>query len=246
MFGAYERSAEVYDVLYEQMLDYDAAAGRVAGLIRERNPAARTLLEVASGTGAYLARLARYFDVTGLDRSPHMLAAARRKLPDVEMVEADMTSFDLGRGFDVDTVNILRAQLRERGVTCRVAKNTLIKRAIADTEMEIMGSMLAGPTALFWHEEEPSVAAKVIKEFRKELNKKELIKLKGAYIDGETISDANAMSLADIPSKDELRAQMLGLVKAVPGKFLALMETAPRKFLGVLEARKQQLEDEAA
>lgn len=100
MFGAYERSAEVYDVLYEQMLDYDAAAGRVAGLIRERNPAARTLLEVASGTGAYLARLARHFDVTGLDRSPQMLASARRKLPDVEMVEADMTSFDLGRSFD--------------------------------------------------------------------------------------------------------------------------------------------------
>ena len=54
------------------------------------------------------------------------------------------------------------------------------------------------------------------------------------------------MSLAEIPSKDELRAQMLGLVKGVPGKFLALVETAPRKFLGVIEARRQKLEDEAA
>jgi large subunit ribosomal protein L10 len=149
-------------------------------------------------------------------------------------------------GIDVDTINMLRAQLRARGVTCRVAKNTLIKRAIADTDMEIIGPMLAGPTALFWHNEEPSVAAKVIKDFRKELKKKELIEFKGAYIDGELIEGAKAMSLAEIPSKDELRAQMLGLVKAVPGKFLALVETAPRKFLGVIEARRQKLEDEAA
>lgn len=149
-------------------------------------------------------------------------------------------------GIDVDTVNRLRAQFRERGVTCRVAKNTLIKRAIADTEMEILGTMLAGPTVLFWHDEEPSAAAKVIKDFRKELKKADIIQLKGAYIDGELLDEVAAMTLADIPSKDELRAQMLGLVKAVPGKFLALIETPPRKFMGVLEARRQQLEDEAA
>ncbi|MBT8217774.1 MAG: class I SAM-dependent methyltransferase, partial [Acidimicrobiia bacterium] len=122
MFGPYERSAEVYDLLYEEMLDYDAAAEQVAGLIRDRNPEAHTLLEVASGTGAYLTRLARHFDVVGLDRSSHMLKAARRKLPDVEMVEADMAAFDLGRGFDavvclfssiayVETIEKLRATI---------------------------------------------------------------------------------------------------------------------------------------
>ena len=122
MFAPYERSAEVYDVLYEEMLDYDAAAEKVVGLIRDRHPEARTLLEVASGTGAYLTRLVRHFEVVGLDRSPHMLAAARRKLPTVEMVEADMTAFDLGRGFDaivclfssiayVETIENLRAAI---------------------------------------------------------------------------------------------------------------------------------------
>lgn len=100
MFDPYERSAEVYDVLYEQMLDYDAAAEQVAGIILERSPGATTLLEVACGTGAYLTRLARQFEVAGLDRSPHMLAAAGRKLPGVELFEADMTDFALGRGFD--------------------------------------------------------------------------------------------------------------------------------------------------
>jgi SAM-dependent methyltransferase len=100
MYGAYERSAEVYDVLYEQLVDYDANAERVAVLIRERHPRAATLLEVASGTGAYLERFNRHFEVVGLDRSAPMLERARRKLPDVEMVEGDMAGFDLGRRFD--------------------------------------------------------------------------------------------------------------------------------------------------
>ncbi|RZV47407.1 MAG: class I SAM-dependent methyltransferase [Acidimicrobiia bacterium] len=100
MYGAYERSAEVYDVLYEQLVDYDVNAERVAGLIYERQPQAATLLEVASGTGAYLERLSRRFEVVGLDRSPQMLRRARQKYPDIELVEGDMTGFDLGRRFD--------------------------------------------------------------------------------------------------------------------------------------------------
>ena len=100
MVGAYERSAEVYDVLYEQLVDYDANAERITELIHERHPSASSLLEVACGTGAYLERLGRRFDVVGLDRSPQMLERARRKLPDVEMVEGDMTGFRLGRRFD--------------------------------------------------------------------------------------------------------------------------------------------------
>lgn len=100
MYGAYERSAEVYDVLYEQLVDYDANAERVARLIHGHNPQAATLLEVASGTGAYLERLNRNFDVVGLDRSRAMLERARSKLPGVEMFECDMTGFDLDRTFD--------------------------------------------------------------------------------------------------------------------------------------------------
>jgi ubiquinone/menaquinone biosynthesis C-methylase UbiE len=100
MFGAYERSVDVYDLLYEQLVDYDVNAARVTELIRDRHPQAATLLEVASGTGAYLERFNRSFEVVGLDQSPAMLERASGKLPGVEMVEGDMTGFDLGRGFD--------------------------------------------------------------------------------------------------------------------------------------------------
>ena len=137
-------------------------------------------------------------------------------------------------GMDVESINGLRAELRQAGVSYRVAKNTLIKRAIAGTDVEVLSPMLVGPTAMAWHNEEPSLAAKIVKDFVKENDK---FTIKGGYIDGETLEGEEALdTLADMPSKDELRAKTLGLMKMVPGKFLALMETAPKKFLAALLA----------
>ena len=145
-------------------------------------------------------------------------------------------------GIDVDTINELRSELRAKGVRYRVAKNTLVKRAIVDTAVEPMESLLVGPTALAWHHEEPATAAKIFKDFVKKNDK---LTVKGGYIDGEAMAGEAALTtLADMPSKDELRAQLLGLMEMVPGKFLALMQTAPKKGLALLLARKDKLEQE--
>ncbi|MBH25380.1 MAG: 50S ribosomal protein L10 [Myxococcales bacterium] len=146
-------------------------------------------------------------------------------------------------GIDVDTTNELRSQLREKDVYCKVAKNTLIRIAVEGTKAEAMNPLLVGPTALIWHDEEPSAGAKVLKAFLKEHTNVKL-DIKGGYIDGDIYQDDAALKLADMLGKDELRSQILGLMKLVPGTFLALMTTAPRKFLAVLEARKSKLEEE--
>jgi large subunit ribosomal protein L10 len=105
-----------------------------------------------------------------------------------------------------------------------------------------MESLLVGPTALAWHNEEPATAAKIFKDFVKNNEK---MTVKGGFIDGEAMEGESALqTLADIPSKDELRAQLLGLMKMVPGKFLALMQTPPRKAMALLLARKDKLEQE--
>ena len=99
--GAYERSAEVYDAVYTQMINYPEHAEKVWRIIEDRVPGAETLLDVACGTGQYTQYLARRFAVTGLDIQPSMLEIARRRLGDeVRLVEADMTAFDLGVRFD--------------------------------------------------------------------------------------------------------------------------------------------------
>jgi SAM-dependent methyltransferase len=96
----FRRSARLYDAVYATMKDYRAEAERVHELVEARRPGARTLLDVACGTGAHLEHLARHYDVEGLDLDPDMLAVARERLPGVPLHEADMAAFELGRTFD--------------------------------------------------------------------------------------------------------------------------------------------------
>lgn len=96
----YSRSAEVYDVFYRARLDYPELALALHGMIQAKNPKAKTLLEVACGSGLYLWEFSRWYDVTGLDASASMLEIAAERVPGVPLVEADMADFDLGARFD--------------------------------------------------------------------------------------------------------------------------------------------------
>ncbi len=98
----FAESAEMYDLFYEWK-DYPAEVARLDALIRQRHSSARTLLDVACGTGRHLELLANRYAVEGLDIEPRLLEVARRRLPGVPLHLADMRSFDLGRSFDVVT-----------------------------------------------------------------------------------------------------------------------------------------------
>jgi SAM-dependent methyltransferase len=96
----HEKLAIFYDAA---MKDRTETASYIRRLIRQHNPKARTLLELACGTGAILKILGKSYDVAGLDLSPQMLSIARKKLPHVRFYRKDMVSFDLGKRFDVVT-----------------------------------------------------------------------------------------------------------------------------------------------
>jgi SAM-dependent methyltransferase len=98
--GTYARRPELYDVVYS-FKDYDAESTRLAEIVDERAPHARTLLDVACGTGKHLEHLRRRFDCEGVDLDEGLLEIARKRLPDVPLEQADMRDFDLGRRFDV-------------------------------------------------------------------------------------------------------------------------------------------------
>jgi SAM-dependent methyltransferase len=95
----FSRSARIYDAIYASIRDYPKEAAELDGLIQERRPGARTLLDVACGTGAHLEHLPGY-ELEGLDLDPEMLAVARERLPAVTFHQADMADFDLGKRFD--------------------------------------------------------------------------------------------------------------------------------------------------
>jgi SAM-dependent methyltransferase len=98
----YDRSADVYDALYAWK-DYAAEAARVRDLVEERRPGARTVLDVACGTGMHLAALRAWYEVEGVDLEPGLLEVARRRLPGVRLHEGDMRNFELDRQFDAVT-----------------------------------------------------------------------------------------------------------------------------------------------
>ena len=98
----FSRTAHLYDAVYS-FKDYPTEAARLRELVEERVPGARTLLDVACGTGKHLAELRAWYDVEGVDLDPALLAIARERLPDVPLHEGNMVAFDLGREFDVVT-----------------------------------------------------------------------------------------------------------------------------------------------
>ena len=95
----YSRSARYYDAIYSRK-DYAGEADRLHALVQARSPGARTLLDVACGTGKHLELLRERYDVEGLDLDPTLLAIARERVPGIALHEADMVDFDLGRTYD--------------------------------------------------------------------------------------------------------------------------------------------------
>ena len=98
----YDRNAWLYDVIYAGK-DYVAEANRLHHIIQRRNPGARSLLDVACGSGKHLEQLRDRYEVEGADLSAELLQIAAKRLPGVPLHRADMRTLNLGRRFDAVT-----------------------------------------------------------------------------------------------------------------------------------------------
>lgn len=98
----FSRSAMVYDAIYA-FKDYAEEAALVTAHIRQSCPEARTLLDVACGTGQHLGHLKTAFEAEGMDLESGLLAVARSHHPELTFHQADMTAFELGRRYDAIT-----------------------------------------------------------------------------------------------------------------------------------------------
>lgn len=98
----FTRSAAFYDAIYS-FKDYAAESAEVLAIIGGKQPNAKTLLDVACGTGAHIRYFKEHFGCVGVDLDSNLLEIARGANPEVEFRQADMRDFDLGRRFDVVT-----------------------------------------------------------------------------------------------------------------------------------------------
>ena len=125
-------------------------------------------------------------------------------------------------GLTVAQLQTLRKQMRDVGASVQVAKNRLAKIALEGTDVASIGPLLKGPT-LIAYSDDPVAAPKVAVAFAKDFEK--LVILGGAM--GTTLLNAEGVkSLATLPSLDELRAKLVGLIQA-PATKLAQLTTAP-------------------
>jgi len=125
-------------------------------------------------------------------------------------------------GLTVAQSSVLRGKIRDAGATYKVAKNSLAKLAAQETPYEGIGDFLTGPTALAWSVD-PVAAAKAVVDFAKTTDKIEIV---GGAIGGMVLDVNGIKALATMPSLDELRAKLIGLVQA-PATKLAQLATAP-------------------
>ena len=140
------------------------------------------------------------------------------------------------RGMEVKDMTKLRAKAREAGVFLRVLKNTLVRRAVAETPFAGLSDHLVGPL-VYGVSSDPVSAAKVLHEFAKS-NEKFVIKA-GAMANF-VMSSADVANLAAMPSRDELLSKLMGTMQAPIATFVRTLNEVPTKFVRGLAAVRDQ------
>ncbi len=120
-------------------------------------------------------------------------------------------------GLTVDQMTLLRAQARNESVYLKVVKNTLAKRAVVGTDFECLTETLTGPLVLAFSREDPGAAARVVKFFAKDNDK---LVTKAVAIGGELYPAADLERLATLPTLDQARAMLLGVLNAPLSQFV--------------------------
>ena len=136
------------------------------------------------------------------------------------------------RGLDVERVTQLRSKARKSGMYLRVLKNTLARKAVKGTPFEKLAEKMVGPL-IYGIAADPVAGAKVLSEFAKE---NELFVIRGGAMPNAVMSDKDVKALAQLPSREELLAKLVGTMQAPIVKLVRTMNEVPGKFVRTLAA----------
>jgi large subunit ribosomal protein L10 len=141
------------------------------------------------------------------------------------------------QGVNVADTTALRVKIREAGGDYRVAKNTLLKRAIKDTHAEVLSDVFSGPNAVAIAYDDPVALAKVLVEFAKDVDSFEV---KSGVLNGNLMDVSAIEALSKLPSREVLVAKLLSVLVATPTNFVQVLSGVPRKLLYALKAIEEQ------
>ena len=141
------------------------------------------------------------------------------------------------RGLTVAEMTDLRREARNAGVYMRVVKNTLARRAVEGTEFECLKDTLNGPLLLAFTKDDPGAAARVIKDFAKE---HDALKAVSLSVGGQLLPGSDLAKLASLPTLDQARAMLLGVMMAPMSKLVRTFAEPPAMLARTLSARGSQ------
>ena len=142
------------------------------------------------------------------------------------------------QGLTVEDITKLRREIQKTGGDYMVTKNTLAKIAVKGTEYEALAEKMTGPIALAFGFEDPVSPAKAVVKFIKESKKGAIV---GAVLEGKLMTEAETRALAELPSKEELYAKMLGSINSpasgIVGSINAVMAQLTRAMAAVRDQK---------
>ncbi|MEE4294217.1 MAG: 50S ribosomal protein L10 [Xanthomonadales bacterium] len=137
------------------------------------------------------------------------------------------------RGLTVEEMTELRAKARETGVYVKVAKNTLVRRAVEGTEYECMQESLTGPLLFAFSMEDPGAAARLVKDYSKDHN--QLI-ARLVAVGGQLYDASELERLSSLPTYDQAVAMLMGVMKAPIEKFVRTLAEPHTKLVRTVAA----------
>jgi len=141
------------------------------------------------------------------------------------------------RGVTVDAMTNLRSQARENGITLRVVRNTLAKRALEGTDFECVNDTLVGPSLFGFSMEDPGAAARLFKDFAKENDKFEV---KALSISGKLLGADQLDVLAKMPTREQALSMLMSVMQAPVTKLVQTVNEVPSKLVRTLAAVRDQ------
>jgi len=147
---------------------------------------------------------------------------------------AGLTDF---QGLDVAEISALRHELRAAGTEFRVIKNSIARRALKGTSLEVLDEHLSGANAVALSSEDPVAPAKILTRFSKENPK---LKIKLGILEGKQLSVEDLNELSKLPGREVLLARLMGVLQGPPSGLVNVLAGVLRKFLGTLQAIEQE------
>lgn len=145
-------------------------------------------------------------------------------------------------GLTVGQMTRLRSKAREAGVYLRVVKNTLARRAVADTEFACMQDGFAGPLMLAFSQDDPAAAARVMTDFAKEHDK---LVIKVVALRGKLLAPGDAKRLAEMPTRDEAIGLLMAAMQAPIAKLVRTLAEPANKLARTIDAVRDQKQQAA-